>query len=35
MQAIAVSLGFGLAWGTILNLIYVPALYATLHKIKD
>jgi len=35
MQAIAVSLGFGIAWGTILNLIYVPALYATLYKIKD
>jgi len=35
MQPIAISLGFGIAWGTILNLIYVPALYATLYKIKD
>ena len=35
LQPIAISLGFGIAWGTILNLIYVPALYATLFKIKD
>jgi len=35
LQPIAISLGFGVAWGTILNLIYVPALYATLYKIKD
>jgi multidrug efflux pump subunit AcrB len=35
LQPIAISLGFGIAWGTILNLLYVPALYATLFKIKD
>lgn len=35
MQPIAVSLGFGVAWGTVLNLLYVPAIYATLYKIKD
>ena len=35
LQPIAISLGFGIAWGTVLNLIYVPALYATLFKIKD
>lgn len=35
LQPIAISLGFGIAWGTILNLIYVPALYATAFKIKD
>lgn len=35
LQPIAISLAFGLAWGTILNLIYVPALYATLFNIKD
>lgn len=35
LQPIAISLGFGIAWGTVLNLIYVPALYATLYKIKD
>lgn len=34
LQPIAVSLGFGIAWGTILNLVYVPTLYATIHKIK-
>jgi len=35
LQPIAVSLGFGIAWGTVLNLVYVPALYATLFKIRD
>lgn len=35
LQPIAVSLGFGILWGTVLNLIYVPALFATLYKIKD
>lgn len=35
LQPLAISLGFGLAWGTILNLIYLPALYALLFKIKD
>jgi multidrug efflux pump subunit AcrB len=31
-QPLAVALGFGLAWGTVLNLLYVPALYAVLHR---
>jgi len=31
-QPLAVSLGFGLAWGTILNLIYVPTMFALLHS---
>ncbi len=31
-QPLAVSLGFGLGWGTILNLLYVPTLYAVLHR---
>ncbi|WP_458699734.1 efflux RND transporter permease subunit [Sulfurospirillum sp. 1307] len=31
-QPLAISLGFGLAWGTILNLIYVPTFFAVLHK---
>lgn len=35
LQPIAVSLGFGIAWGTILNLFYIPAIYATTFKIKD
>jgi multidrug efflux pump subunit AcrB len=30
----AVSLGFGIAWATVLNLIYVPLLYAVVYKIK-
>lgn len=34
LQPIAVSLGFGILWGTVLNLIYVPALYATMFKVK-
>jgi multidrug efflux pump subunit AcrB len=35
LQPIAISLGFGLAWGTIVNLFYVPALYAVLKGYKD
>jgi multidrug efflux pump subunit AcrB len=34
MQPIAVSIGFGLVWGTILNLIYLPTLYAMVNKIE-
>jgi multidrug efflux pump subunit AcrB len=34
LQPIAISLGFGLLWGTVLNLIYLPALYAVVNKIK-
>jgi multidrug efflux pump subunit AcrB len=34
LQPIAVSIGFGLLWGTILNLIYLPALYAVVNKIQ-
>lgn len=33
-QPIAVALGFGLAWGTILNLIYLPVLYTLTHKLR-
>jgi multidrug efflux pump subunit AcrB len=33
-QPMAVALGFGLAWGTVLNLLYLPALYAVSHKLK-
>jgi len=35
LQPIAVSLGFGLLWGTVINLFYVPALFATLNKYTD
>ena len=34
LQPMAISLGFGIAWATILNLIYVPLLYAVAYKIK-
>lgn len=34
LQPIAISLGFGLVWGTILNLIYLPTLYAMVNKIE-
>ncbi|MBD3796463.1 MAG: efflux RND transporter permease subunit [Campylobacterales bacterium] len=34
LQPMAVSLGFGLAWATVLNLIYVPLLYAVVYRIK-
>jgi multidrug efflux pump subunit AcrB len=33
-QPMAIALGFGLAWGTILNLIYLPVLYTLAKKIK-
>jgi multidrug efflux pump subunit AcrB len=31
-QPMAIALGFGLAWGTILNLLYLPVLYTFLNK---
>ncbi|WP_321777676.1 efflux RND transporter permease subunit [Sulfurimonas sp.] len=34
LQPIAVSLGFGLMWGTFLNLLYLPTLYALVNDIK-
>ncbi len=34
LQPIAVSLGYGLLWGTVLNLIYLPALFAILNRRK-
>jgi len=34
LQPIAISLGFGLLWGTVLNLVYLPVLYAVVNKIK-
>jgi len=33
-QPIAIALGFGLAWGTILNLIYLPVLYTFSRSLK-
>lgn len=34
-QPLAVSIGFGLLWGTVLNLLYVPAMYNLLHHYKN
>jgi len=34
LQPIAISLGFGLGWGTIINLLYVPALFAVIKNFK-
>ncbi len=34
LQPMAVSLGFGIAWATVLNLFFLPLLYATTHKIR-
>ncbi|WP_294961299.1 efflux RND transporter permease subunit [Sulfurimonas sp.] len=34
LQPIAVSLSFGLVWGTFLNLLYLPTLYALVNDIK-
>jgi len=31
-QPMAIALGFGLAWGTVLNLIYLPVMYGFLKK---
>ena len=33
-QPMAVALGFGLAWGTVLNLLYLPVLYTILNPKK-
>lgn len=35
LQPIAVSIGFGLIWGTILNLFYLPTLFVFINKIKN
>ena len=34
LQPIAVSIGFGLLWGTVLNLFYLPTLYAIVNGIE-
>ena len=33
-QPMAIALGFGLAWGTVLNLIYLPVLYTFVNRLK-
>jgi multidrug efflux pump subunit AcrB len=35
LQPMAVALGFGITWATLLNLIYVPILYAVVYRIKS
>jgi len=34
LQPMAVSLGFGIAWATVLNLLFLPILFATIHRIR-
>ncbi len=34
LQPMAISLGFGIAWATVLNLLFLPLLFATVHKIR-
>ncbi len=35
IQPMAISLGFGIAWATILNLYYVPLLYSVIYKVPE
>ncbi len=35
VQPMAISLGFGVAWATVLNLIYVPILYSVIYRVKS
>ncbi|HIE35503.1 MAG TPA: efflux RND transporter permease subunit, partial [Campylobacterales bacterium] len=34
LQPMAVTLGFGIAWATIINLYIVPLLYSSIYKIR-
>jgi len=34
MQPMPISLGFGMAWATVLNLLYVPLMYAVIYSVK-
>jgi multidrug efflux pump subunit AcrB len=34
LQPMAISLGFGIAWATVLNLFYVPLMYSVIYKVK-
>jgi len=33
LQPMAISLGFGVAWATVLNLLYVPLMYAVIYRV--
>ena len=35
LQPMAIALGFGVAWATVLNLFYVPVLYAVIYRVKE
>jgi multidrug efflux pump subunit AcrB len=35
VQPMAVSLGFGIAWATVLNLYFVPLMYAVLYRVDE
>jgi len=34
LQPMAVSLGFGITWATVLNLLYVPLIYSVVYRIR-
>ena len=34
LQPMAISLGFGIAWATVLNLYFVPLMYAVIYRVK-
>jgi multidrug efflux pump subunit AcrB len=33
LQPMAISLGFGIAWATVLNLLYIPLLYSVVKRV--
>jgi multidrug efflux pump subunit AcrB len=33
IQPMAISLGFGIAWATVLNLYYVPLVYSVIYRV--
>jgi len=35
IQPMAITLGFGVAWATILNLIYIPLIYSIIYRVKE
>jgi len=35
LQPMAISLGFGIAWATVLNLYYVPLMYGVIYRVKS
>ncbi len=34
LQPMAIAIGFGVAWATVLNLFYVPVLYSVIYRVK-